>query len=176
VAIEFHQEANVSKWQKHFVVAAAVIAAAALLAAISAGPAIAQIRAALVSDINNPARQPVDLWFQQQIPIGLKKVKYEQTILYTVPAGKRLVIEFLYTQAWAPPGQGMEVETLGFLVPFEQRYATYPNPDIFCYTSFIPVRTYLDPGRDVTVVLSRNATTGNAFLTIRIIGHLVDLQ
>ena len=164
-----------NRWPKQKTLGVAVLALGALLTAISAGPAVAQIRAALVSDINNPARQPVRLSFTETLTDGFSQVSFGTTI-YTVPAGKRLVLEHLYADAFAPSAQGVNVALLdpNYFFPIEQRHAVPFG--LFMHQSSTTVRIYYDPGATVRVVTYRYPTTGSAEVTVRLNGHLVDLQ
>jgi hypothetical protein len=45
-------------WKTHLIIAAVGLAAASVLGSILAEPLMAQVRAALTKDVDNPARQP----------------------------------------------------------------------------------------------------------------------
>jgi len=68
------------------------LAAALLLLAVVgkfyAQPVMAQVRAALVQDVDQPARAP----FQATVPININNFNYTSV---PIPAGKRLVIDYV---------------------------------------------------------------------------------
>ena len=171
-----------SKWQKHFFLAAAVITAAGLLGMFGAGSAIAQIRAALVNDINNPAHQPVRLAFSEAIPNGEYQHSSGATPLYTVPAGKRLVIDYLYARAYSDGGQTICVFLLQqsglveYQFPIEQKNTVGGISDRIFYHASTPVHIFYEPGWSVRVFSFRNLLGGDAWVDIRLTGYLVDLQ
>lgn len=166
-----------NRWQKHIVLGVAVLVVGAVFTAVTSGPLIAQIRATLVSDINNPARQPVQLNFAETIPAGSTQASFG-TVIYTVPAGKRLVLEYFYGHAVAPAGQGVNVALLfpDYYYPLQERSGIFADPGRSLFQSNEPVRIYYDPGATVRILTYRNQTAGSASTNTRLNGHLVDLQ
>jgi len=67
---------------------AGALALLAVLGKFYAPPLMAQVRAALVQDVDQPARQP----FQVTVPININNFTYTPV---TIPAGKRLVVDYL---------------------------------------------------------------------------------
>jgi len=76
------------KFTRRLIASAAAVAAVATLGHFFAQPVLAQVRAALVRDVDNPALAP----FTLDTTFSLTAVNSQQ-LLVTVPAGKRLVIE-----------------------------------------------------------------------------------
>lgn len=131
-----------------------------------------------VRDTDNPARQPV----QAQAACQANNVIGCLPIIYTVPAGKRLVIEFASMNANLPAGQTAQLaiqtsaggETVNHhfpltppAVPFQGQGAAAAGQQ---------VRLYADAGTVVTVQGTRNIATGTAFFNFSISGYLVDVQ
>lgn len=64
------------------------LALLAVLGKFYAAPAFAQVRAALVQDVDQPARQP----FQYTVSQSLSNFSYTSV---PIPAGKRLIVDFI---------------------------------------------------------------------------------
>jgi hypothetical protein len=103
---------------------------------------------------------------------------------FTVPAGKRLVIEFVSFRATWPAGQQTTLAFIGvcnsgggvcptnFFVP-----AIAQGPDFgggALFTGSSPTRLYADAGTDVTVAIRRNATTGTGLASVAVSGYLCE--
>jgi hypothetical protein len=67
---------------------AGLLALFAVLGKFYAPPLIAQVKAALVQDVDQPARAP----FQVKVPININNFTYTPV---TIPAGKRLVVDYI---------------------------------------------------------------------------------
>ena len=67
---------------------AGALALAVVLGKFYAKPLMAQVRAALVQDVDQPARAP----FQVTVPINVNNFNYTNV---PIPSGKRLVIDFI---------------------------------------------------------------------------------
>jgi hypothetical protein len=67
---------------------AGALALMAVLGRFYAKPVMAQVRAALVQDVDQPARAP----FQATVPININNFTFTPV---TIPAGKRLVVDFI---------------------------------------------------------------------------------
>jgi len=100
---------------------------------------------------------------------------------YTVPAGKRLAIEFVAVSGAVPDGQrlGAAVATIVNRVIGYYAFPTTPYPTTPAYrTDSIgnqPVRIYADPGTDVTLWSSRTGgETGSAVASVIVSGYLFD--
>jgi hypothetical protein len=80
---------------------AGVLALLAVLGKYYAQPVFAQVRAALVSDVDNPARGFVQFSRLVGPPAGSSVHDWRQDLQYVVPAGKRLVIDNISAVSFA---------------------------------------------------------------------------
>ena len=146
--------------------AAGILLLAVVLNAVGPKRVMAALGYTPVRDVDNPARQPV------QFVLTL-------TSNYTVPVGKRLVIEHVSADFGVPSGGGVKdfaISTTvgGVEVAHEMRRtvgSVFSNGDervVVCE----PVRIYADPG---TTVGASSITAGGVFGTIGISGYLVNL-
>lgn len=171
--------------------------AIALLALCVAPISYAQ-KAALVSDVDNGARQPVQLVaslsFASFGGVNGEARNFSDGTPFTVPTGKRLVIEYLSGEARLAAGVGQTADRFGvsYVVPppsFAELVlvrvpfvftgtsgAVLPN-DTDQYVGGQLVRAYFDAGSKVTVVCLRN--NGSAVLNptcrVTVVGYLVNL-
>ena len=132
------------------------LAVLAILGAFYAKPLLAQVRAALVQDIDNPARHP---WY-----VALHEVSADGLYTsYTVPAGMRVVVEFasqlIVTAETGAMPNGVVQSTL---------YVPGPSPATILQEHSIvtqlngftqggsqtPMKMYLDPGTTLYAVVS----------------------
>jgi hypothetical protein len=67
---------------------AGALALLAVLGKFYAPPLMAQVKAAMVQDVDQPARQP----FQATVPININNFTYTPV---TIPTGKRLVVDYI---------------------------------------------------------------------------------
>jgi hypothetical protein len=138
---------------------------------------------ATVRSADNPARQP----FRRVLQIGLDGGALGGKADFIVPAGKRLVIEYVSAAGNTPVGQGVDVDILDGPSPSDVdatpdaalRPTSYPNAGggVDLFSSSDPVRIYVDPGNHVFVLLARTGGSGESgpvFSQISISGHLVD--
>jgi hypothetical protein len=135
----------------------------------------------LTRDVDNPALQP----FQNSQVISTPAGLLGGDGTFTVPAGKRLVIEFLSFQGSWPAGQATTRLFIGvcnsgggqcqteFFLPAISQGPDFGGNSLFAASS--PMRLYADPGTDVTVSVRRNATAGTGLAVVAISGYLVDL-
>ena len=122
----------------------------------------------LVRDPDNPARQPFVATLLSVNP---------NTSFFTVPSGKRLVIEYVSGQGTLPAGDKLlfvrlQVETQGSIVL--HRFlpvltGTEGNVDVFLVSQ--QTRLYADPGS--TVILS--GPPANVIFSVTVSGYLVDV-
>lgn len=181
-----------SKLVKPMLFAAAAIAGAVAISMMTPRELLAQVRAALVRDVDHPARQPVYLRGSFQIVPGnltgsdpLQICTGSSTCVSAVPAGKRLVIEFITVRisAYSTPsaiithmvirtdfGPGNTEYYLD--VPFQ---GTMSNGDRL-YRANHMVRMYSDPGGGVFAQSGRSPTGELANVTLGGTGYLVDLN
>src|SRR5262249_36263003 len=82
-----------------FVLALVVIVVVAILGGVFAKPVLAQVKAALVRDADNPALAP----FRGRVDFDLAATN-DSRKMTTVPAGKRLVIEYVSWNSFTSTG------------------------------------------------------------------------
>jgi hypothetical protein len=134
-----------------------------------------------VRDVENPARQP----FQQELFLSTPDGLLGANDQFTVPSGKRLVIEFVsFSMTW-PAGQ---VTTRAFInvcnasgnscpasfyLPASFQATEFGGSEFFVASS--PTRLYADPGTVVSAAVRRNVTAGTGLATVAVSGYLVDV-
>jgi hypothetical protein len=126
----------------------------------------------LTRDVDNPALQPFQNVRVISTPAGL--LGGDET--FTVPAGKRLVIEFVSFQGSWPAGQATTRLFIGvcnsgggacqtrFFFPAVPQGPDFGGDSLFTASS--PTRLYADPGTDVTVSVRRNAAAGTGLASV----------
>jgi hypothetical protein len=134
----------------------------------------------VVSDIDNPARQPVQFNATVQFTAGNTLATVDSPFL--VPSGKRLVIETITGEIFVPQGQQIRPTLIttaaGNFAPnhtlvFNSK-VTFGFQDI--YRATLPVRFYADPGTSILLSIHRDSTTGNSGIAeITFSGYLVKL-
>jgi hypothetical protein len=128
-----------------------------------------------VRDVDNPARQPVHT---NVLCIANSMLGCDETI-YTVPAGKRLVIEYASMLAEIPVGQVASWTISTFVRGRLERHRfplTLPSVafnNVTATESGQQVRIYADPGTHVEAGGIPNSGSGPFTFTIS--GHLVDV-
>ncbi|HWR17212.1 MAG TPA: hypothetical protein VN577_20455 [Terriglobales bacterium] len=150
------------------------IVGVAVLLSIFTQPAMAQIRPAMVRDVDTPALTPffatVDYYFN---------TLNDQRLLTTVPAGKRLVIEYISYWSAGPIGDQLVFATLrraqyGTLMVMMQINPPHPSADS-SYTiqdGSQMVKAYFEAGDQVWVSASHN-TNGYRDFNISVFGYYV---
>ncbi len=129
----------------------------------------------LVRDVDDAARSA----FHASADVGIPDTRSEGlATITTVPAGKRLVIEYVSILAQAPTGQKLFAQITVFVDSVGQNHfitltpqGAFSSTDVF--TAAQPTRLYADAGTNVTASLFRNATTGVVGNTVAISGYLV---
>jgi hypothetical protein len=160
---------NPATMKKYFLRTSAFVVLTIVIGAITAGPSIAQvIRAALVKNIDEKGRNPYQ-------STGVCNV-FGRCFFEQVPAGKRLIIEFVSldvdsrdgTLPTFPAAAVFEASTGGAssTIPIYQRFGTDfgANTSVFIYSQ--PGETPL-----ITVIGGNSLTVNTATIT----GYLVDL-
>lgn len=101
----------------------------------------------------------------------------------TVPAGKRLVIEFISFTAQVPPGQNaeiMQISTIsGPVGGVSHQLLIHEQPQAVIGDSIFRavqhLRLYANPGTTVSALFRRNTGAGNATYGVTISGYLVNV-
>jgi hypothetical protein len=111
---------------------------------------------------------------------------FGQATLTTVPAGKRLVVEYLDGRAELPVGQRITlVRFAADVSPFQQiehcfgakfqATAQAPGGPVDCQTFNHLLRAYADPGTSIEVFVNRSDSTGTASARVNLTGYFVNL-
>lgn len=134
-----------------------------------------------VRDVDG-ARQP----FQAQYDFEINEGSYGWGGLaaLTVPARKRLVLEYVSFRLTIPQGQNpqdgptIEVTNGGKFVQYWLEPPTYAGTlggSTYVYVSSQPVTLYGDPGTTIGVGAGRSALTGTARVRVSLSGYLVNV-
>jgi hypothetical protein len=129
-----------------------------------------------VRDAAHPAYQPFQAQAQFAIPTGDSAITF---VIATVPAGKRLVIEYATVLAEAGAGTlGARIQTTAdgnFAAHHLVLAGQGPLFGVPAFTASQTMRVYADPNTAVTGIVNRSETTGTAGGQVSISGHLVDI-
>jgi hypothetical protein len=120
--------------------------------------------------------------FQASVEISLPAGTEGQNGFVNVPAGKRLIIEYVSGQAFLPAGQtalfsvivslqGQPTGTWHYL----ESTVVGPFGSQDCFQCGRLVRLYADAGTVVMLRTDRNAPTGGGLSRMTLSGHLVDV-
>jgi hypothetical protein len=152
-----------------------VLALAFAALALNPAPGEAAKTPKSVRDADNPARQP----FNQQFTISLQDGEYgKASDSFQVPAGKRLVIEFVSVSVQLPTGQGPGASFAGIDIPLVKGLYSVFSTDFFTGNQLM--RLYIEPGASIAGSLFRSAngsyaTSGAAACSIAVSGYYVNL-
>ena len=163
-------------WMVRLGLAAAVLSVVAILGSMAAEPVWAQVRAALVRDVDAPALAPVTL--RREINFTALN---NQSLLTTVPAGKRLVIDHVsYFSGGVNTGElifiGLRSAEFGPIL----MYAEINRPHVSASSGLTiqdgshPARAYFEAGQEVWLTASRS-NAGDRTLSAVFTGHYVTL-
>lgn len=162
------------KHLKGFVVIAVLLVAGSVVGAMFTTPVLAQVRAALVRDVDTPSLSP----FRAGLSFGFTSIN-EQRLLTTVPAGKRLVIEHVSYWGYLPTGKSFVFAALrtGQVGPLAVILEIHPphesaTPEFTIQDGSFPVKAYFDAGDEVWISASKNGGAGGNF-EVRVQGHLI---
>jgi len=131
-----------------------------------------------VCEVNNPDKHP----FQANVSISLPPGTGGQNGFVTVPAGKRLVIEYVSGQAFLPTGQkalfsvivslqGQSTGTWHYLE--STAIGTFGGED--CFQCGRPVKLYADAGNTVMLRTDRDLASGTGQSRMTLSGHLISV-
>jgi len=117
-----------------------------------------------VRDVNNPDMQP----FQRELDALIPPGQFTATDSLTVPAGKRLVIDFASETVNVPTGQHMWVRIRTTTNGSTNEFTLTPSVVCLCgadNSDFLagnqPLHLYADPGTTVSVVVNMFLTPAN---------------
>jgi hypothetical protein len=128
-----------------------------------------------VTDVND-AQQPVILQGSINFSVGASE---SDDLVYTVPAGKRFVLETISMSASLPTGENIGADVdgeLGLANPVHWQIIP-TNEGVFSgdniFAAFQQGRIYFEPGEQIYTEVGRSATTGAGGGSISISGYLV---
>jgi hypothetical protein len=130
-----------------------------------------------VQDVDNPAFQPFQREFIFTFPAGFLGDNED----FTVPAGKRLVIEFVSFRYHIPAGQTpalnfLQIGNVSYYFSMTQQAANQPHTDgpqdLWVGTS--PTRLYVNPGVNLRVAVRKNSAVGTGLGSVSISGYYVN--
>jgi hypothetical protein len=136
----------------------------------------------LIRDVDGPAAQPFNYWDNDgQFTAGFLAANAGAPAAFTVPSGKRLVIEFVSAFAQIPGGQNIvfgRIDTTG-----QSIYLTMTHTGTFFQAGeqvegFVTTQrtfTVLEPGTQVFPTAARDSGTGNGLFQVQIAGYYVDV-
>jgi hypothetical protein len=127
-------------------------------------------------DVENPARNP----FQRAFLVTFSPTETQKSDTFTVPSGKRLVIEQISVDGFVASGQKVRAALLAntnsdlatFGVEMVPQGSFPGQGDVFVGNEHL--RVYADPGTTVFVTLRRNDGTGDGRFEVGLSGYLVD--
>jgi hypothetical protein len=171
---------------------AGALALLAVLGTYYAKPLLAQVRAALVSDVDNPARGFVQLSFLAVLPPGFQTEVLRFDPKFVVPAGKRLVIDMVSASTstlqagvsprdlWIVSGSSPSVCAEGIgLAPVVMMPLTYEGTDYNDgpeYGGLARTQAYIDTAMCLAVEINHNQPVNDMTAwQVAISGHLVTL-
>jgi hypothetical protein len=132
-----------------------------------------------IRDVENPARQP----FQRELQITIPAGSNGAAETFTVPAGKRLVIEYIAATVAVFPGQKGSLRITNTAGGTLASYDLHLEDEGVGFTGFAifrvsqQIRIYADPGSTVTVVVGSDGATlpVNIGELVTLSGYLVTL-
>jgi len=168
---------NLRRW----LVVAAILAAVGSMLAVTPTNVVAQIRAALVKDADNPARQPFSA------STGIVRFATDSASasapLLTVPSGKRAVVEHLSCINYLAVGNNFVrfelLSTTGGSAARHQFVHTNvgtsftAEADIWSFSQ--PVQAYADPATEISVSALRRSSASLGGVECYASGYYVDL-
>ncbi len=138
----------------------------------------------LTRDVDGPAAQPFSYFdLSGQFTSGYAFANAGAGAAFTVPAGKRLVIEFVSAFAQIPGGQNIvfgRIDTTGgqwVFVPMTHTGSYFQAGDpVEGFVASQRMFTVLEPGTQVSPTAFRDSGTGSGIFQIQIAGHYVNVS
>jgi hypothetical protein len=137
---------------------AGALALIAVLGHFYAKPLLAQVRAALVQNVDEPGRNP--------IPLGFLSVIGNSEADFSVPAGKRYVIEAFTGRCFLDSASSLTAVEVTATTPFgpsngqafAQAFRTNANGGISGWAASTTTRLYVNPGATIHITAVGNTT------------------
>jgi hypothetical protein len=129
-----------------------------------------------VRDVDSPGRTP----FQVSHFLVMDSATQSTETTFSVPAGKRLIIEFVSAITILPETQKLllllrhDAGTVPFAAIPLQLVGRFADSDE--YASSQLVRLYAEPESTLTIFAYRNEIGGGVQIVVTVVGHLVDAQ
>lgn len=165
------------RWKNAFWISAGILALAALVGSVTPH-AIAQIRAALVRDLDSPIRG-TRVVINETITFGTSSFSITGNITPSIPAGKRLFLQSASVHTLLTDGQApMEVrvsisgDTVAWVPQVLQAGASQTH-----FTGSAGINVLVNAGEVISVFAFRNNNLGGPslnFTKIALTGYLVD--
>jgi hypothetical protein len=138
-----------------------------------------------VKEVSPPVLQPFVHSFSD-LGFNSGEDRSESKRAFTVPAGKRLVLEDISIGANLGTGQRVEIDLIrigtggeynrhGIAVFYQVSLPSISGPGIDFLAGGRPIRLYLEPGEQLTVTAARDSTALGAFIDVFVYGYFVDL-
>jgi hypothetical protein len=143
-------------------------------------PNINVVNTPTVRDADNPTRQPFQTGTGLHMDQGVGETGFDFT---TVPAGKRLIIDYVSVFGIMPTGEKLVSAEILLIQPDHVSYLqsffriSAQGADYFgdYFVASDQVRLYADPGTTVRAHVRRDDASGAAQVSFLISGHFVDL-
>ncbi|HLK62575.1 MAG TPA: hypothetical protein VKU19_03990 [Bryobacteraceae bacterium] len=151
---------------------AGALALLTVLGKFYAVPAIAQIRAAVIKNIDEKGRVP----YMQSGAVGCGSQGLCDLIFPAVPANKRLVLEHVSGNFNPNPGAGINgifLEGAGGFAVFSLPGSSMATPEIVAVNQ--PVLAFFEAGQTPFIRVAWSSTTNTGAFTAVVSGYLVDL-
>jgi hypothetical protein len=156
---------------------AIALALVILLARVFEKPLLAQISAALTltENVDEPGRNPFQLTASGPDYLG------EQTTTFTVPVGKRYVIESYSVGCTLPAAQSMTSVLISSTVAgqtatmYAPAFVRWGNSEERAWGATGISRLYADPGTTISMSITTAAVTPNSGCTYSVVGYSVSL-
>jgi hypothetical protein len=146
-------------------------------------PTVNVLNTPTVKDVDSPARQPFQTGAGLHMDQGMGETTFNLT---AVPAGKRLVIDYVSVFGVVPTGQKMVTAAILLIQPdlsFLQSYFRISSQGPCgissgfgdCFVASDQVRLYADPGTTVRAYTQRDDASGAGQVTFFVSGYFVNL-
>ena len=172
------------RWKNTFWISAGILALAVLVGTFTP-QAIAQIRAALVRDMDSPIRGTRHIE-NETFNFAASTFNFTETITPAVPAGKKFFLQSVHVHTLLTDGQSpMEVRlsisgvgAIGY-VPQDLQAASSGNPSQRHFTGSINPNLLMSAGEGITIFAFRNDNLGSSglnFTRVVLTGYFVDIN
>lgn len=171
------------RWKEFFWISAGILVLAVLLGGVTPH-AIAQIRAALVRDMDSPIRGTLQVE-NETFTFATNSFSITETITPVIPAGKKLFLQAasvhtLLTDGQSPMEVRLSVAGTGVVGYVDQEFqATSSSGGQRHFTGNLDLDILLSSGQGVTMFVFRNDNQGNSslnFTRLVLKGYLVDIN